>query len=493
MSVSVYLNNIEVQIVQGRRGTKGAFQDSVCVNAPEGSIINGTITDASAFVEFLKEIWSYYKFSKTDVHLVVGGNKMHGRNIEVPKLSASKTKQYISREISDMAREGEDNIICYNILSGKPGKKLDYYYVEMADRELVKDYVDIFKEAGITLKSLVSSEGSIISLIDKTVNGNFKTFVVQVMSGNMVSNMLWVDGTFNYYNSVRCFNEAGTGAYYDDCARSLSNLNQFKQAHKIDQKVEKVLIAGSEKLDVVYYQDIVAQYGIDAPISVMNQGLGPNAEKNNKAQQVIFALSGLYNDGKKESNFLANINKKEKEAGAHSELFANIKIVAATLAIMLLLFVAAFGMRITRQIKYNVLVAYNEDPTVVMQSSLFDAFSAKRDALSAQANSIDNMLNTINTYPVLTKEVEKILFDTAKGYAEIEIGSFDAENGLVNVTAKAYDVELINQYIYRLEEQDIFSSVKYSGYNYNQDGTWSINVTCMFAEAVGREVEENEE
>jgi len=145
-----------------------------------------------------------------------------------------------------------------------------------------------------------------------------------------------------------------------------------------------------------------------------------------------------------------------------------------------------------RQVKYNSLVEYNEDPTIMMQVGLFDQFSEKRDQLAARANSIDNMLNTIQTYPILTKDVEKILFDTAKGYAEIEVGSFDAENGLVNVTAKARDVELINQYIYRLQDQDIFSSVKYSGYTYNQDGTWSINVTCMFAEGVGREAKDEE-
>ena len=40
--------------------------------------------------------------------------------------------------------------------------------------------------------------------------------------------------------------------------------------------------------------------------------------------------------------------------------------------------------------------------------------------------------------------------------------------------------------------EEIFNSVSYSGYNYNQDGTWSINVTCTFAESVGREGVNNE-
>ena len=182
------------------------------------------------------------------------------------------------------------------------------------------------------------------------------------MNGNIVTNILWVDGSFNYYNSVRCFNDVGTGAYYDDCARSLSNLNQFIQAHKIEQKIEKILIAGSDKLDVMYYGDLVTAYGITAPVAIVNQGLGPNAENNHKAQQVIYGLSGLYTDGKKESNFLANIGKKEKKSKVSSELKKNIAIVAVTFAIMIVLFFGALTLRMSRQIKYNILENYNENP-----------------------------------------------------------------------------------------------------------------------------------
>ncbi len=493
MSVSIYLNNQQVQIVIGNRGRKGTFQDSIVVDAPEGSIINGLITDSNSFVGFLKETWSRYRLSKNDVHLVVGGNKIHGRNVEVPVMSASKTKEYLTRELADMGKEGSEYIVCYNILSGKTDKKLKNYYVEMADEELIKDYVDIFKEAGITLKSLVSAEGSILSLLDKTVNGYYKTFILQVLSGNLVTNILWVDGAFNYYNTVRCFNDVGTGAYYEDCARSLSNLNQFIQAHKIEQKIEKILIAGSDKLDMVYYGDLVSAYGIDATVDEVNQGLGQSGEKNHRAQQVIYALCGLYTDGTKESNFLANIGKKEKKSTINAELKKNIMIVGIALAVMLVIFLISLGLRTIRQVKYNALIEYNEDPLVVSQALMFDAVSEKRDRLASQSNSIENVVKTIYTYPVLTKDVEKIINDTAKGYADIEIGSFDAENGVVNVTAKARDVDRINQYIYRLEEQEIFNSVKYTGYNYNQDGTWSINVTCTFAESVGREVENDEE
>ena len=160
---------------------------------------------------------------------------------------------------------------------------------------------------------------------------------------------------------------------------------------------------------------------------------------------------------------------------------------------MIVIFLGALALRMSRQIKYDALVEYNENPAIVSQAMMFDSVSQRRDTLASRANSIENVLDTINTYPILTKDIENILKETAKGYADIEIGSFDAENGLVNVTANATDVELINQYIFRLQERDIFNSVKYTGYNYNQDGTWSINVTCTFAEGVGREGDSDEE
>ena len=39
VSVSVYLNNLQVQFVQGTRGRKGSFSEALVLDAPEGSII----------------------------------------------------------------------------------------------------------------------------------------------------------------------------------------------------------------------------------------------------------------------------------------------------------------------------------------------------------------------------------------------------------------------------------------------------------------------
>ena len=79
MSVSIYLNNLQVQIVNGTFGKKGKFQNSIIADAPDGSIINGIVMDQDSFVQFLNRVWAEYNLSKKDVHLVVNSNKIPGR------------------------------------------------------------------------------------------------------------------------------------------------------------------------------------------------------------------------------------------------------------------------------------------------------------------------------------------------------------------------------------------------------------------------------
>lgn len=297
MSISIYLNNLQVQIVSGKRGKKGVFQKALELTAPEGSIINGIIMDHDSFVGFLNSTWMQYKLPKKDVNLVVNSNKIPGRMIDIPVLSKGKTEQFIVRELADMQRDDEEQVLCYHQVALDSKTKMKKIYAEIAARDLIADYVDIFHEAGIQLRSIVSAEGSIIGLLEETVANQYKTFVLQITNGNIVSNILWVNGAFNYFNSVRCFNEVGTEAYYEDCARSLGNLNQFMQAHKIEAPIERIVIAGTGRSDVSFYGQMVDAQGIDAPVEIMNKGLGTSAVQNHEAQQAIFAVSGLFDRG----------------------------------------------------------------------------------------------------------------------------------------------------------------------------------------------------
>lgn len=58
MSTVVYLSNQSIQIITGTRGSKKITINDCCIlDALEGSIINGTVTDINSLADCLKEFW----------------------------------------------------------------------------------------------------------------------------------------------------------------------------------------------------------------------------------------------------------------------------------------------------------------------------------------------------------------------------------------------------------------------------------------------------
>lgn len=122
-----------------------------------------------------------------------------------------------------------------------------------------------------------------------------------------------------------------------------------------------------------------------------------------------------------------------------------------------------------------------------METARYDKLVDRNTFLEGQYHSIQNIIENIDTYPYSSREIEDIISKTAGGYATVEFNSFSAESGKVSITAKAKDVDLINEFINKLSKNAIFERVEYTGYSYDEsEELWNINMTCTLAEAAGR-------
>ncbi len=488
MSVSVYFSNQIVQIAVGNRGKKGSLKQVFTTMAPEGSIINGIIMDAEALEAHIKRFWEANNIPKKDVYLVVNSNKIAGKKIEVPNLSGKKTLDFIKREFADMQREDEENTLAYTSIGMNKKTKVKLLYAEMAPKEQLREFMQVFAAMGITLKGIISSEGSIIGYAQDTLTKFSKTFILQIVNGNLVSNVLFVDGIFSYYNSVRSFSEPGTPGYLDELARSLNQLEQFMNAEKIQSKVERIYVAGTDNNNLNAYNQVILEHGVDSLAELVNTGLSTNPQLLHESQTALFAVSGLFDQGP-ESNFLTHFSvKDDSENRMDPQLKKYIVSVVSTLIVMLVGLGVAITFRLIQQSKYEKAKDYNNSTTVVMQSAEYDVAVEKRDSMLAKYNSINTVVETIDSYPVCSDEVIKTIEETASGYAKIEILSFDAEEGRVTFSAKADNVNDIYKYIDKLLEVDIFMDVDHTGYTYSEtDKLYDIHVTCTLAESVGRD------
>ncbi len=490
MSVSVYFSNQIVQIAVGSRGKRGSLKSVYTTMAPEGSIINGIVMDAESLQNHMKNFWEANNIPKKDVYLVVNSNKIAGKKLEVPNMNSKKTLSFIMREFADMQRENEENTIAYTNIGIDRKTKVRLLYAEMAPKDQLKEFMYIFAGMGIALKGIISGEGSIIGYAQDTLTKYAKTFILQVVNGNLVSNVLFVDGTFSYYNSVRCFNDPGTAEYLDDLARSLNQLEQFMNAEKIKSKVERIFVAGTDANNLNVYNQVIRDYGVDSTAELINTGLSLDSRLLHESQTALFAVSGLFDQGV-ESNFLTNFSLKDDNSSNMDPQFKRSLIaVVTTLIIMLIGFGVALTFRLIQEGRYEKAKAYNESPTVVMQSSEYDAAISKRDSMLAKYNSINTVVETLDSYPVCNDEVINTIEETARGYAKIEILSFNAEEGMVTFSAKSDNVNDIYKYIDQLLGEDIFMKVDHTGYTYDEvDKMYDIHVTCTLAESVGRDID----
>ena len=487
MSTVIYISNKQIQVVTAGGSGMGARPKAAYTMAsPEGSVINGMIMDPDALAPFIKGFFAHNKLSTKDVSLVVNSSKIAGKRIELPSMNHNRTMDFVAREFNDITRDESKPVFSYTSLAVEKGSKVKKVYAETVDAEFIRDYIELFNEAGISLKGIYSSEGTMIRMIEQSAGKRCKNFVVQVADDNMLTNVLWAEGNFVYYSGQRCFNEPGTEEYMEECVRALSQLTQFMKANQMDTPIQNIFVAGIKGLDIDVYRQMTASSRIDATVEWFDCGLVQKVGRRFDLTAVLPALAGLLGQDKT-NNLLTSFNaiKKEKKVDAFWKKSA--ALIAAVFFVMLALTVFFVVRKNKIEEELEELRAYNENPATLMQLGLYDAAVSSMKEGSDRYNSYINVKNAVETFPVLNDKIREPLERCAVGYAEIEITSFDAVAGVLSFTANSERVQDINKFIARVQEEAIFSSVSYSGYSLNNNNnTWNIHVSCTLAEGAGR-------
>lgn len=487
MSTVVYLANQQIQVITGTQGNrKIAVSKCYSAQAPDGSIINGMVMDTELFVGFMQAFWTQNQLPVKDVVLVINSSKFIGKTIEMPVLNEKKTLEYIDREFSDIKRE--EDYICGYIPISQDGKKKKLY-AEIITPDFVKDYIDIFHEIGVKVKAVYSGESSLIRLAAMTVGKVYRTFILQIADKMTITTILWVDGAFYYFNSTRCFHEQGTEDYAQDIARSVSQIRQFMQANQIDHPIETVVLAGLNPNDLPLYQNAISQLEIYARVEMFSANTIQAA--NVDVQSFFHATSGLVLAGSgSRQNFMDGYHAGKKKDKQGAGFGKGMIAIFVSLAVMLIGLAISITFRTVKKRELQEMKDYNESPTTLMEVARYDVLLERNSFLAAQYNAIDGVNQNLYTYPLCDRDIMNIIYDCAGGYATITFDSFDADLGIITVTAKSDTVDNINKFIKQLSAVDIFSNVDYTGYSYVEEtGLWDIHVTFTLAESAGRDIE----
>jgi hypothetical protein len=476
-----------IQVAEGKTGKKkfSVSRVSGC-ETPEGTVINGMIMDADGFVDFLKAYWKEQHFDTKDVILVSSSTKFVGQVIEMPVMNKRKTLQFIRREFAEIDR-GEEKLYGYIRLAGA-AEHMQRVYAESVSPDLIREYVEIFATAGIRLKGVYSGESSMINLIGQTVAGMYDHFVMQVAGSITLFTVLFTNGSYTYHSGVRCFYEKGTDDYASELTRSLGQLEQFMQAHQIGELPDHLIFAGMQPDKMPLYEQHFREAGITGEMELLKTPGSITGVPSETAQRYLFAVSGLADD-QPYRNY-KKLLQSQKAAGKELPVPKKSAVMVGTVAaVMAAGWITSVFYANHMQSKLQELQEENNSPLVQAQLLSYDELMDENSRLVAQYAALGEAHENLNTYPWLDSAIAQDIEACAEKYGMlVSITSYNGDTGTTNmtVTTKTDGASQIHEFVRELREMEEFYEVTYNGYSYQNDGTYSVDVSCILAEAAGR-------
>lgn len=478
MATILYLSNKLVQVVEARgKGRTVSVQNVWQEEAPEGSIINGIITDEEAFLTWIKAFFTKNKISGKEISLVVNSSQFSHKVLEFPKFKAAEIRKMVPREFAENRTEG--TLFTYYVLEGENSSKKQRLLATAVEREFLLSYISLFKQAGIEISSIDSEINCLVRLFSNSPEVQKKTCLIQVLDGQEVVSMLFVKGKYYYSQKNRLFNQDPMEGLPQELESIRGKLFQFMTSQQIKEPVDTIYLCG------IGQGDLKREMPEDKLFTGEKILFIEKAARRKKVE-FLYPIGGLL--GKMQgASFYRQLRQEQKEKQKQREVLS--LLLPSGIVIIVCLLVTAFmghkylsGMQQLEKLQK----AMQESDTVNANAS-YEMALASVDVMKYKIGVIEDTWFHLMSYPTMTSSVVQVLSDCAGSEVSVEIRSFQRDSGVLAFEAAADDVRDINGFITKLQEQEIFEAVEYSGYTYvSGPDNYNIHVVCCMAEGAGR-------
>lgn len=252
MATSLYISNERITAVCGSAGTKGAsIRRFAEAPLPEGSVINGVITNESGVVEALQSVRGVLRGAMREVRLLVGSSQVYYKRAVIPKVSSKKKlAEWMGNEFSDVdaATDADDALIYdYMPMQDLGGDKGESAFLCAARRSMIATYVELFGTQKIRLSCIDIAQAAQYKLMRLLRGAEGGTFIVLAFDGNTLDATLYVSGEYRFNNRIRLLAERGTPESTEEITRNVSSLLQFNLSERSGESVSDVYVIGGRE------------------------------------------------------------------------------------------------------------------------------------------------------------------------------------------------------------------------------------------------------
>lgn len=486
MITSVFLTNDSIRVITGNKGKKTVnVQGAYNMELSEGCLINGLITNEQELEEQIKTLWEQNNLPKKDVHIVVNSSHMTIRTMKTPALNEKKTVENIAREFAENDNSSE-RIYDYQIISHNNRTKMNEVLAVMVEQELIQAYIQLFKKLNIEVTSVAPGRGVLLTMFGNSGAMQGKNCIIQLLEGKDLHSILYVDGVYTYSTKTRLFARRKSEEFGVEMARSVSGILQFLTSQHIEQQISDIYFAGLLPGDIEFCHQGIDMLELGLSVSELEADY-VKMPSDCRFTDYIFPVAVLMTAGK-EINLVAAGKRQQKKEHLSPEL---VKLIRPVIVLTVLLTVVTSGLvgyNIYRQKELDELNDYIMEPSNVMAYQEALLLSRQLNSLKGTMNEVLKFSEAQNSYPHATTSVMDTVQQTARNRAEVTLDSYSAADGSLQMTAKAANVTLINQFIDELEATGLFENVAYSGYIETGKDVqeYSIKVACYLAEDAGK-------
>lgn len=483
MATILYLSNQLVQAVEAKeKNNKIKVQEIFQEQAPEGSIINGIITDEEAFSSWIKVFFSKNRLPKKEVMLVVSSTQFNHKVLELPGGKESEIRKMISREFSESRTQ--NTLFTYQTMDKEAAHKKIKILATAVEKEVLLSYIGFFRQAGIEIISVNSGVACMAELLMQAPEIQKKTCIIQVLDGQEMISMLFVKGIYYYAQRNRLFSLDRIEKLAEEMEAVTDRLLQFATSQQIKEPVEAWYICGKNQNEVKDAFENGDYSKALKPRSFTGDGIISICK--NRKTEFIYPAGCLLQESRKRSLY-KQLKQESKDNQRKRELFRLMLPGAVTLGVCLIITALMGNGYFLKSSELQKLERMMQEEETVRAHAGYELSTASIQAMEEKISTVELIWNQLMSYPTMNSSVEQVLKECGGSYAAVELTSFHRDSGVLTLNAWSKTALQVSQFIDRLQSQEIFESVEYSGYTYDEEnGSYHIRVICCMAEGAGR-------
>lgn len=478
MKSSIYISSEKIELIAYEGSAKRlSIQEYFTVPLPEGTMINGKITEPTQLEDCLRSIKEKNPQLLQTPSLVVDGNFLLSKKLNVPVLKRPQYIHLIEEEFADAVDNPQDLICDYHPLNTTSADQ-NTILACATEKETIESYIAVFQAAGIKLASIRLGLQALLHCVEQNTAQSSKTYVLNVIDGVSMLSLVFDKGVNVFMSRTRLYYE-GTEALARVLAENLSGLMQFNRSQQLDD-IETSYYMGLSRDDIAFLKESNPHYGVEIATFDATETI---AGTEKLAEETHFPFLSLLLP-EKSIDFLLNYQNVDKVRRAAKPIDKRIWMAGGLLAVIAapILFFTINNALMDHQ--SQSIHNYINDPTVLAKSKELDAISSKTAYIEKVRQQIALWELQMSALSPITGELLDYITQTKSDTVRINLIDFDEETGKITVNGSCANETVSASYVESLKQFDVILDITYTGYSMDdaQEMPYSFSIELALLE-----------